>query len=408
MTRFSKYLPWFAVGGEGQAITVAQLLYQESGLTELAGVQATLLADSPDALEQGVRKLSGERLATAPGSQWAYSNLNYDVLGLLIQQVSGQSYESYIQEHIFTPLDMGHSYTSLAAARAGGAASGYVQFFGRPLAYDRWMPYTRATLPAAGLWSSASDLSHYLMAQLDGGRYAGKALLSPAGIQKLHTPGTWFKNGGGYSMGWFYWPGFLDPRYQPEDGLNYTNLPTVYHDGDWANYKAVVLMLPSQDYGLALLLNSNDLPIRSVFTYFAWDLTLIATGGEPQFFQPREDVLLHYSRWLGAGLVLVLLLEFLLAFGGLRRMRARAYRVDFPLGRLLLQAGLPLLLDAAVSGFFFWGLFPRHAVSLPIVIRTMPDLGLLSILALLLAVVWGALRSLWYLRAWALARRTRR
>jgi len=97
-----KYLPWFDVKGEGESeITVAHLVYQTSGFNEYQGNEMNLRPVSPNGLEEGVRALSNVELTFKPGESWAYSNVNYSVLGLLVQEVSGQRFEEYVQEKIF-------------------------------------------------------------------------------------------------------------------------------------------------------------------------------------------------------------------------------------------------------------------------------------------------------------------
>ena len=86
--------------------------------------------------------MARERLKFAPGESWEYSNLNYNVLGLLVQEVSGLSYEDYIRQNIFVPLGMNRSHTSLGAARAEGASNGHYPFFGIPLVLGERLPYT--------------------------------------------------------------------------------------------------------------------------------------------------------------------------------------------------------------------------------------------------------------------------
>ncbi len=68
--------------------------------------------DRPDATERQVRALSTLKLTRPVGSKCEYSNLNYNILGLIIEAASGESYADYIQNHIFDPLEMSHSYTS--------------------------------------------------------------------------------------------------------------------------------------------------------------------------------------------------------------------------------------------------------------------------------------------------------
>ncbi|HUF39661.1 MAG TPA: serine hydrolase domain-containing protein, partial [Anaerolineales bacterium] len=252
-----EHVPWFEVeGGRGGGITVAQLLYQTSGLTELAGREANLRPDGPDALEEAVRAIAAEELAFAPGEGWENSNLNYDVLGLLVQEVSGQPYGDYIDTNIFAPLEMDNSFASLEEARSGGAAGSFYPFFGFPLAFDGLMPYSRATLPSAGLWSTAADMSRYLVALLDGG---DSGPISPAGLEALHTPGHMFDEKQGYAMGWTVNHNFVPPEFLAGTGREeYAGMTILFHEGDGLGYKAMAFLIPEIEYGSILLMNTND------------------------------------------------------------------------------------------------------------------------------------------------------
>ncbi len=78
-----------------------------------------------DPLEKYIRSLKETQLIASPGQKFEYSNINYGILGLIIQKISGVSYENYIQKRILNPLNMQHSYTSFADAREGGVSRGY-------------------------------------------------------------------------------------------------------------------------------------------------------------------------------------------------------------------------------------------------------------------------------------------
>jgi CubicO group peptidase (beta-lactamase class C family) len=382
-----EYLPWFKAGSSGEAITVADLLYQTSGLSGIDGQKANLRPDAPDALEAGVRDLAKVRLDFKPGSDWEYSNLNYNVLGEIIQQVSGQSYEDYIAANVFAPLDMQHSYTSMGAARAGGAASGYYPFFGIPVNYDRWMLYTRASLPAFGLWSSAADMSHYLIAQFNGGQYGGSALLSSAGIQKTHQPGFMLADDQGYAMGWTNNKGFMPSEMLQKaqsDLINAGNLTVLFHEGDWANYKSLAFMIPEINYGMILLMDTNNVSVTSAFRYFGWDIALIASGGEAQYFPPSESFVVRYARPLFGAVVVALagMLAFTLA-------KNKAHRRFQAAGAILMLASA-VIVSAGLLGFIFLKLLPDNTANLPLLVRGAPDLGLLVILIMLLCLAWIA------------------
>src|SRR6266581_4075902 len=103
-----RYLPWFRVADPvaSARITVRHLLYQTSGIpsTDCESDQVTI------SLEQYVRSLESVVLDRPVGSRHEYCSTNYDVLGLIVQTVSGQSYGTYLQQHVFAPLQMPHSF----------------------------------------------------------------------------------------------------------------------------------------------------------------------------------------------------------------------------------------------------------------------------------------------------------
>src|SRR5690349_8572586 len=125
-----RYLPWFRVADPAASatITVRQMLYQTSGIPQPPTSQAIADQDA-GALEHAVRALAMVEPIGQPGTTFAYSNGNYDTLGMIVQAVSGQSYEAYVRQHIFAPLDMRNSFASQDEAIRHGMASGYRWWF---------------------------------------------------------------------------------------------------------------------------------------------------------------------------------------------------------------------------------------------------------------------------------------
>jgi CubicO group peptidase (beta-lactamase class C family) len=182
-----RYLPWFQVADEAASaqISVRHLLYHTSGLPQTVDFPYALSGDNrPDALEARVRELRTVQLNRPVGASYEYSNTGYITLGLLIQQVSGQSYADYMTEHVFTPLKMQQAFTELDEAKANGLATGYRYWFGVPLPGE--MALDRAILPAGGSMSaSVEDMTHFLIANLNGGRFGDASMLSPASIAEM-------------------------------------------------------------------------------------------------------------------------------------------------------------------------------------------------------------------------------
>jgi CubicO group peptidase (beta-lactamase class C family) len=266
-----RYLPWFRVGSplNGAAdeevstlITPRQLLNQVSGFSRLSGEKMTTDGDTSDtALERNVRALRLEHLDRQAGSGFEYSNANYMVLGMVIQASSGQSYEAYVQEHIFKPLEMYNSYTSQMEAQQHGMSAGYNRWFGFPVASGS-LPYPRGMVPAGYLITSAEDLGHYLIAQMNQGSYGGVSILSPQGIEGLHAPavaaapeGFHKLPSGSYGMGWYV--------------MEMNGISVIAHDGDTPTFHADMILIPAGNWGIALLVNTNTVlmgdDIRNLF-----------------------------------------------------------------------------------------------------------------------------------------------
>ncbi len=229
-----RYLPWFRVADPQASaqITVRSLLNHTSGLPQ---VTATFLWTDQDAgvLERSVRYLQTVALARPVGT-FGYSNANYQILGLIVQVVSGQSYEAYVEQHLFAPLDMQASFTS-QQAQQHGMATGYRWWFGFPI--PATLPYLRAELPAGYLISSAQDMAHYLIAQVNGGQYRNRSILSPQGIAFMQTRSARVPYGNGWELA----------------ALNGRTL--VNQDGATANFQTSMFFDPKARVGVFIAAN---------------------------------------------------------------------------------------------------------------------------------------------------------
>jgi len=266
-----RYLPWFRVADPvaSARITLRHLLYHTSGIPSSAcsTEQVTMT------LEQFVRSLGTVVLERAVGSHYNYCSANYDVLGLIVQTVSGQSYASYVQQHIFAPLQMHDSFASEQEARHDGLAQGYRWLFGVPVPFDL---YEAFNVPAGFLVSSAGDMTHYLVAQMNGGRFGSATVLSPAGIATMHAPGVAITEGSdtgsSYGMGW--------------NNGTLAGIPAIWHDGAEPNVSTRLLIEPQTHWGAVLLVNANSaIPVdgaNSALTSLEAGVTRLLAGQAPQ------------------------------------------------------------------------------------------------------------------------------
>ncbi|ACD19957.1 serine hydrolase [Paraburkholderia phytofirmans] len=156
-----RYWPEFAARGK-QAVTVRQLLAHTSGL------QADLKSRPASDGRVGVlNEIAQQRLYAAPGERVIYSDLNFAVLGELVERITHQPLDIYCAEHIFVPLgmrDTGFRPDPEHAARSAATTAGRRGKVHDPLA--TWM---QGVAGNAGLFSTAGDLARFAQMLLNGG-----------------------------------------------------------------------------------------------------------------------------------------------------------------------------------------------------------------------------------------------
>ncbi len=378
-TPVQRYIPWFRVADEHAStqITVRHLLNQTSGLSTKTGRSFQGNDDtSDDALEQAVRELSSAQLTTPVGATHQYSTINYSVLGLIVQTVSGQPYETYVQRHIFGPLEMRSSFTSEAEAEPQGLATGHRYWFGRPAAANE--SYNRGLLPAGYLISSAEDMAHYLIAQLNGGRYKGAAVLSPSGTAELHRAAVPTPEADtSYGMGWFVGP--------------VNGIPAVFHQGETFNYHANIVLLPGTDQGVVVLMNAEnsvDLFLRGRMGTVAEGVASLLVGQEPPSPPSSTGVFVAYTGLFGA--IVLQVVGMIRSIVALRRRR-------IPTGWFgwKSRTGLALAVNLAWASFVLV-LVPRQlGLSLPTLAQGLPDFAYALLVSGVVALGWGIVRTAW-------------
>ncbi|HEU5097917.1 MAG TPA: serine hydrolase domain-containing protein [Roseiflexaceae bacterium] len=368
-----RYLPWFRVA-DAQAsaqITVRHLLNQTSGLSTLTGNTYGLHKDLSDgALEQEARALRTVELANPVGEIQQYCNMNYSILGLIVQVVSGEPYERYVREHILNPLEMGESFASPSEAEQHGLATGYQFWFGQPVPSE--LSYNRAVVPAGYISSSAEDMVHYLIANLNGGRYGAAELLSPAGIAEMH--GT--AGGKSYAMGWH--------------GEEINSVPVVMHAGDIDGFYASMILVPEGEWGIVLLINGLNYLQPRIQGIDDGVMSMLVGRQPPPVSNYDVQVLMLLVAALGACILQILGIARSIAL--LRRWRVQPVRRPRGAVGVARRVALPLVLN------LLWALVclvivPQWA-EVPLLRLVRVDVGLVIVVSGGIALVWGILRAL--------------
>lgn len=230
----SRYLDGFA-RGPAKAVTIRQLLSHTSGFSTLQGnARHSDASEGNDALAREVDGVASLIPTTAPGSAWAYSNTNYQVLGRVIEVVSGQSYQTYVESHILRPVGMERSFVSDGKVHPE-TATGHVPWFGtkRPLPSNETH---RVTAPQGGVVASARDLARYLQVMLNG----KDDILSAKGKAAMLRPAS--DASPFYGLGWF-----IDSQ-----------RGSVSHTGLSPGFEALAEMVPAQRRGVVVLVNGSS------------------------------------------------------------------------------------------------------------------------------------------------------
>jgi len=175
-----KYIPEFAENGKDE-ITVRELLTHYSGLPEDLD-----LVQPWQGRETALRMAYAEKPIYAPGSRFLYSDINFIVLGALVERVSGMPLDAYCQKNIFSPLQMTHTrFLPPAPWVPKIAPTQYDEHdkMLRGVVHDPTARRMGGVAGHAGLFSTADDLTKFAQALLN-----GSPVLSPLMIEKMTTP----------------------------------------------------------------------------------------------------------------------------------------------------------------------------------------------------------------------------
>jgi CubicO group peptidase (beta-lactamase class C family) len=177
-----------------------------------------------------------------PGAVVAYSNYAATLAGYIVQRVSGEPFDQYVESHILQPLGMVDStfQQPLPPNLQPFMASGY------QLASDSSsVPFELVeAAPAGALTTKVTDLAKFMLAQLDGGSYGGAQILSAATVQEMHTPqGRPLPGMNGMDLG------FYDE--------NRNGLRIIGHGGDTGAFHSDLHLLLDKGVGFVIMMNST-------------------------------------------------------------------------------------------------------------------------------------------------------
>src|SRR6476619_1102492 len=174
MPDFRMWDPWVT-----REMTIRDLLVHRSGLG-LGQGDLLFLPNSDLSRKETVRRIRYLKPATSFRSGYAYDNILYMAAGQLIEEVSGQTWEQYVRDHVFGPVGMNHStdsgsefYANPNHARPHSRSGGAIQGLGTQTPLNNDATISQNAAPAGGLAISANDMGRWLLTQLGCGKIPG-------------------------------------------------------------------------------------------------------------------------------------------------------------------------------------------------------------------------------------------
>lgn len=256
----STYLPGAT---DGDRITVGQLLNHTGGLGEHQTLENYRIVN-----KQGVHK---------------YANVNYSLLGKLIETVSGKPYAEYLSANVLEPLGLSHTAATLDKSVENGLIDGYTNYWGIPVKTDHAYPASEnawITVPAGYLSSSAEDLGKYLQMYLNG----GDGIVSEKSIDTMFYGDTVYVEGDIPFWYGYGWATVREPL--PE--------PVLRHSGLVETGTSCVFILPESEIAIAIAANVNDYFVTNdMMDSLGWGLVLLLLGEAPNEIAGSTYVFRH-------------------------------------------------------------------------------------------------------------------
>jgi CubicO group peptidase (beta-lactamase class C family) len=236
----NRYLDFAVPPRDGKPITLRHLMTHTSGFEDRFKY---LFADQMPlriSLADYVKTAAPTRIYP-PGEVIAYSNYGAALAGYVVERVSGEPFETYVERHLFEPLGMAHST--------------FREPVPEPLAAQLSSPYERASLPAkpfeivgpapaGALSATGDDIARFMIAHLQNGRFGDARILRDATARAMHAPQQEIVP---HLKSWTL--GFI-----PDDRNGHA---IIAHDGDSLWFHSRLSLLPDDDVGVYISLNSR-------------------------------------------------------------------------------------------------------------------------------------------------------
>lgn len=268
------YLPhWTMQDGRYREITVRQMLSHTAGMPDVSDYGWEQPEYDDGALRRYVCSLTGASLIAAPGEQCVYSNTAFEILGDLIAEVSGETFEGYVHRYILEPLGMASSTLLMPNPVPPQWAAPHVTGPAGEIVTWEFYPYNRRHAPSSTLHSNVTDMNRWALANLNRGELEGNRILNPASYELLWNP-TGSMGNVQVGLSWFLG--------------EHNGHRTVSHSGGDTGFASNLVLVPALKLSVVVMINllsASELTLR--VSAAALDL-LMGRDPAPILPDPRE------------------------------------------------------------------------------------------------------------------------
>jgi len=204
-----------------------------------------------------------------------YNNLMFAAVGQIIEMKSGKKWEDFVGERIFTPLGMGTTcYTVDDMLKQPDYG---VPFREKRDSFELYkIPYyqdTEGVAPAGAIISNIDELSHWLIALMNEGKYNGKQVLPANVLKATLQPAIALPNTGGEALG--YWELINSAYGMGRWTASYRGKLLAYHGGDLPGFHSQISLMPNDKIGvIVLVISDHSAPLYNIISYNVYERLL--------------------------------------------------------------------------------------------------------------------------------------
>ena len=204
-----------------------------------------------------------------------YNNLMFAAVGQIIEIKSGKKWEDFVRERIFTPLDMNTSCYTIADMQKQPDYG--VPFREKRDSFELYkIPYyedTEGVAPAGAIISNIDELSHWLIALMNEGKYHGKQVLPASVLKATLQPAIALPNAGGEALG--YWELINSAYGMGRWTASYRGNLLTYHGGDLPGFHSQVSFMPNDKIGvIVLVISDHSAALYNIISYNVYERLL--------------------------------------------------------------------------------------------------------------------------------------